>query len=194
MAPVVAYRLCIGDFAVPLVREKREVWDGGDQELLGLSFAKRGGNAQFLEHALGLLSRAFHKTQWPLLTEIMQALMEKRRDLTQSKRASRRPNVVLDLVVRGHRVRVQNSLHAVRLFFEPGSEIEEIEWLLAQFTKDLEDIDEALQTPAKKKGRRETKTSEGLEGKFETPQKRAPEGEGSPQATEPHGEDEEEGV
>lgn len=187
--------MCIGDFAVPLAREKRELWDGGDQEFLALSFAKRGGNPQFLEHALGLLSRAFHKTQWPFLSEIFKALIDTRRDHSQSKRASTRPNVVLDVMVRGHRVRVQNSLKAVRLFFEPGSEIEEIEWLVAQFTKDLEEIDETLQSPAKKKGRRDSKASEV---DFETPQKRVPEErarEGSPQAErEPTGEDEAEGI
>lgn len=173
MSTAVACRLCVGDIAVPLVVEEREVFAGGPpEEFLVLSLAKRthGGRADFgfLEKALGLSSRSFLQTQWPLLIEIYQAICDfKQEQLNVSKRASRRQNVVIDVVVRGHRLRVLNSLHCVRLVWEKKDQVEEMQWLLEELKKDLDKIDECLKT----KGFLKKKTTD-LDEEIETPEKK----------------------
>lgn len=158
--------MCVGDFAVPLGVEEKELLDGESQEFLILNLAKRAASHQWLEAALGLQSRAFAKTEWPLLVEILQAITDTRKEqIGSSKRASRRPSVVMDAVVRGHPIRVLNSLRAVRFCFKKGEEVEEVKWLLREFGKDLSEIDEDLLTPVKLK-RIRSRTS------FETPLKR----------------------
>ena len=170
MSTAVSLRLCIGDIAVPLVVEEREVFAGGPpEEFLVLSLAKRTANGRpdfrFLEVALGLTSRSFTKTQWPLLIEIYQAITDFKQELLSiSKRASRRQTVVIDVVVRGHRVRVLNSLHCIRLFWEKKDQVEEMQWLIEELRKDLDKIDKVL---LKKK-------TKDLDEEFETPEKKRP--------------------
>ena len=174
MSSAVACRLCIGDIAVPLAAEEREVFAGGPpEEFLVLSLAKRtpGGRADFgfLEKALGLSSRSFLRTQWPLLIEIYQAISDfKQEMLNVSKRASRRQNVVVEVVVRGHRLRVLNSLHCVRLYWEKKDQVEEMQWLLDELRKDLDKIDESFKTKVLLK-----KKISGLDDEIETPEKKS---------------------
>ena len=150
---VVEHRLCVGEHPVPLMPETREVLaTGASEEFLCLNFAKRNTGFQFLEANLGLQSRAFVKTEWPLLLEILTKVTESRQvAMGLSKRASRRPNCVIQVTVRGHEVRVLNSLKAIRMYFVKGQELGEIQWLMEEFQKDLAEIDEALLTPVKLK-------------------------------------------
>lgn len=171
---VVEHRLCVGDYPVPLTPETREVLSSGaSEEFLCLNFAKRNTGFQFLEAALGLQSRAFVKTEWPLLLEILTKVTESRQvAMGMSKRASRRPNCVLEVTVRGHEVRVLNSLKAIRMYFVKGQELGEIQWLMEEFQKDLGEIDEALLTPVKLKRQVGGKASVGEDSQPPTTPKR----------------------
>ena len=115
-----------------------EVFKQGAEDLFALDLSSRQGDFSFIEKALQLRSRTFRTNQWPLLREVSKQVLENKPCVSGSKKASRLPNTILCIEVRGHEVLAQNSIWATRLFFRPGSEIQEIQWLLEELGKDLD--------------------------------------------------------
>ena len=136
----IARRICVGDVAVPLRPVHMDVFQEGHEDLFALELTSRQGDFSFLEKALQLSARTFRTHAWPLLREVRKEVLQNRPSVANSKKGSRMPNTILCIEARGHEVLAQNSIRATILFFRPGSEIEEIQWLLEELEKDLDQM------------------------------------------------------
>jgi hypothetical protein len=145
MASVVALRWCIGSIPVNLQEEKdSELLTGGRMDLWLLDFSRQGElGLRCFEEALCLKARTFRKIHWALLKEIDEALADERKVHHHSKRASRRPNAILEVTVRGHKILVKNNKHALRIGIQKDQEKQELEWLLQELRKDLDVVEQA---------------------------------------------------
>ena len=141
--PPVALRVCVGDLAVPLQGpEEHEILNGDTELLFELDLSSRACNHKYLEVPLGVPARSFNPSQWPLFLEIHETLTEIRNASFKSKRASKRTDLVLDVDIRGHRCLVKNSLKGLHLYLKKGEEVQELQWLIEELMKDLENLEE----------------------------------------------------
>ena len=164
-APEVAKMWCVGNLAVRMVTVADAELEGRDDfvDMLALDLTSRDADFNWAETALRLRGRSFRRIQWPLLEEIRGLASTWRREQaakTKISRASVRPYLVIGLHIRNFHLHLLNNPRKIRIMiFE--SEVEStLRWLLSEFRKDLDNIDEVykLAQPTAKitpiKGRR----------------------------------------
>ena len=122
----IGFRLCVGDYPVPLDKVEAETREGIKKGYL-VNLTQRG-NYKWLEKALESASQKqkhrFYRggnSKFKILEEMQASIADKK------KHDKKIP--FIEMKIRDHQVVVQNSSKAVRLFLPEDTAVEELTWL-----------------------------------------------------------------
>ena len=74
----------------------------------------------------------------PLFKEISTAISKGKQTSGIAARLPKRPNIVVAIEIRGKAILVLNQTRTLTVAFEPGQELEGLQWLVEELEKDLE--------------------------------------------------------
>jgi len=146
-APKVAKMWCVGNLAVRMATVELAELEGRDGfvDMLALDLTSRDADFNWAETALRLRGRSFRRIQWPLLEEIRGLASTWRREqaakINHSK-ASVRPHLVIGLHIRNFHLHLLNNPRKIRIMIFDTEVESTLRWLLSEFRKDLDNIDE----------------------------------------------------
>jgi len=148
-APEVAKMWCVGNLAVRMVTVADAELEGCDDsdlvDMLALDLTSRDADFNWAETALRLRGRSFRRIQWPLLEEIRGLASTWRREQAakiQISRASVRPHLVIGLHIRNFHLHLLNNPRKIRIMIFDTEVESTLRWLLSEFRKDLDNIDD----------------------------------------------------
>ena len=134
----IKFRLCIGDYPLPLEDVEAETL-GGIRKGYLLNLTQRG-NYKWLEKALEMSEKKqkhrFFRgggAKFKTLQEMQEVIRAKKKD------DKKIPFVEGD--IRGHQIVLQNNLKSVRLLLPQDNAVDELTWLINNLTADLEHLD-----------------------------------------------------
>ena len=160
MAFGLEYRVCLGDFVVPLTKEELELKDlhellSGDEEpqdflLLSLKVSNPHPSMLWLTKALELPGPWWtkHAGSLAILEDLKKEILSKR---PKSARMPKDAKAIVALQVRDRVILAKNSLLPVVLAFRPGTELQELEWFLREVEKDAKNLNTAEPPPKQAK-------------------------------------------
>ena len=153
MAWVLKNKVCLNNSIVPLeskVMHFDDIHEVGsslneEEQTFSLLSLKATDSGEWLSKVFQPDSTKKKAHRWwveifslPLCREIIGAISKGKRTSGGAARLSRRPNIVVAIEVRGQKILVVNQTRTITLAFQPGQEIEGLQWFLEELHKDLE--------------------------------------------------------
>ena len=154
MAWRLAHKVCLNNSIVPLESKVMEFdnihgIDGVSLEQQEQTFSflalKATDSGEWLSKVFqpDLTKKKMARRWWseivslPLLQEIRQAIAKSKSTKGSTARLPKRPNIVVAIEIRGQAILVLNQTRNISLAFQPGQELEGLQWFLEELEKDL---------------------------------------------------------
>ena len=134
----IKFRLCIGDYPLPLEDVEAETL-GGIRKGYLLNLTQRG-NYKWLEKALEM-SEKKQKHRFFRGGGANFKTIQEMQDVIRTKKKDDKKIPFVEGDIRGHQIVLQNNLKSVRLLLPQDNAVDELTWLINNVTADLEHLD-----------------------------------------------------